>query len=80
MIYVRISEILKEKKKTKYWFVKNMEGGYQALSNLMNNKTSGIHFETLEKMCNILDCNPGDIIVLKRKNSKKRNRKFFRSI
>lgn len=66
MIYVRVNEILKEKKKSKYWFIKNMEGGYQALSHLMNNETVSIRFETLEKMCNILDCEPGDIIVRKK--------------
>ena len=25
MIYVRISEVLKERKRSKYWFIKNME-------------------------------------------------------
>lgn len=71
MIYVRINEILKEKKKTKYWFIKNMEGGYQSLSHLMDNTTTGIKFETLEKMCKILDCEPGDIIVRKKSIRKK---------
>lgn len=71
LVYVRVKEILKEKKKTKYWFVKKMEGGYQALSHLMNNETSGIHFDTLEKMCEILDCEPGDIIVRKKTVRKK---------
>lgn len=70
MIYVRVNEILKEQKKTKYWFIKNMEGGYQALSHLMNNTTTGIKFETLEKMCIILGCEPGDIIVRKEKSKK----------
>lgn len=71
MIYIRINEILKEKKKTKYWFIKNMEGGYQSLSHLMDNTTTGIKFETLEKMCKILDCEPGDIIVRKKSIRKK---------
>lgn len=71
MIYVRINEILKEKRKTKYWFIKNMEGGYQSLSHLMDNTTTGIKFETLEKMCKILDCEPGDIIVRKKSIRKK---------
>ncbi|MCI8641041.1 MAG: helix-turn-helix domain-containing protein [Clostridia bacterium] len=66
MIYVRVNEILKEKKKTKYWFIKNMEGGYQSLSHLMDNSTTGIKFETLEKMCKILECEPGDIIIRKK--------------
>lgn len=62
MIRVKVKEILKQKKKSKYWFIKNMEGGYQALSRLMNNETTSIHFETLEKMCDIFECDPGDII------------------
>ena len=70
MIYVRVNEILKEQKKTKYWFIKHMEGGYQALSHLMNNTTPGIKFETLEKMCIIFGCEPGDIIVRKEKSKK----------
>lgn len=70
MIYVRVNEILKEQKKTKYWFIKHMEGGYQALSHLMNNTTTGIKFETLEKMCIIFGCEPGDIIVRKEKSKK----------
>ena len=74
MIYVRVNEILKEKKKTKYWFIKNMEGGYQSLSHLMDNITTGIKFETLEKMCIVLDCEPGDIIVRKKSIRKKVNK------
>ena len=72
LIYVRIKEILKEEKKSKYWFVKQMEGGYQALSHLMDNETSSIHFETLEKVCNVLNCEPGEILVYKRKKKKSR--------
>jgi len=69
LIYVRVKEILKEKNKTKYWFVKNMEGGYQSLSHLIDNQTSAIRFETLEKLCNILECDPGDILILKKKKT-----------
>ena len=65
MIYLRIKEILKEKGKSKYWFIKNMDGGYQSLSHLMNNEAKAIHFSTIEKMCNILNCTPGDIIIKK---------------
>lgn len=71
MIYVRVNEILKEKNKTKYWFIKNMEGGYQSLSHLIDNNTTGIKFETLEKMCKVLECEPGDIIVRKKVIRKK---------
>lgn len=62
MIYVKINDILKQKGKSKYWFIKNMEGGYQSLSNLMNNETIAIRFSTLERICDILECEPGDIL------------------
>ena len=75
LVYVRVKEILKEKKKTKYWFVKNMEGGYQALSYLMDNQTTGIHFDTLEKMCNLLDCEIGELIVIKKDKRKENSNK-----
>jgi putative transcriptional regulator len=71
MIQINVKELLKKQKKTKYWFVKQMEGGYQSLTRMMENQTSGIRFDTLEKMCDIFDCEIGDIIV--RKKGKKKN-------
>ena len=47
-----------------------MEGGYRAISDLINNETTGIRFETLERICNILDCTPGDILIFKKKGKK----------
>lgn len=69
MIYIAINEVLKQKKKTKYWFIKNMEKSYQSLSNLMDNKSSGIKFRNLDQICDLLECEPGDII--KRKDGEK---------
>lgn len=63
MVYLRVNELLKEKNRSKYWLVKNMEGGYQSLSHLINNETISIHFSTLDKLCELFDCEPGDIIV-----------------
>lgn len=66
MIYINVKELLKEKGKTKYWLVKNMEASYQSISALMDNETTGIRFETLEKLCNLLKCTPNDIIKIKK--------------
>ena len=52
-----------------------MEGGYQALSYLMDNQTTGIHFDTLEKMCNLLDCEIGELIVIKKDKRKENSNK-----
>lgn len=66
MIQINVKELLKKQKKTKYWFVKQMEGGYQSLTRMMENQTTGIRFDTLEKMCDIFNCEIGDIIVRKK--------------
>ncbi len=71
MIQLNVKELLKKQKRTKYWFVKQMEGGYQSLTRMMENQTTSIRFDTLEKMCNIFNCEIGDIIV--RKKGKEEN-------
>ena len=71
MIQLQIKELLKKQKKTKYWFVKNMEGGYQSLTRLMNNETSSIKFETLEKMCDIFNGEINDIVIKKKGRKRK---------
>ena len=34
----------------------------QALSMIKTNKVKGVRFETLVKICDVLDCQPGDIL------------------
>ncbi|MFR7666266.1 MAG: helix-turn-helix domain-containing protein [Clostridia bacterium] len=65
MVYINIKELLKEKGKTKYWLIKYMEGSYQSISHMMNNETTGIKFETIEKLCKLLECTPNDLFKLK---------------
>lgn len=71
MICVNVEQILRKQKKSKYWFVKNMGSSYQSLSNMMNNETSGIYFDTLDKICEVLDCEPGDVLIRKKGIRKK---------
>lgn len=66
MVELNIKNLLKEKGKTKYWLVKNMEYNYQSVSDMMNNKTKAIRFETIEKLCNILEYEPNDLFVIKK--------------
>lgn len=44
----------------------------------MDNETTAIHFDTLEKICDILECEPGDIIV--RRKTKRRVKKSEQTI
>lgn len=39
------------------------------LSILKNNKGKAIRFSTLERICEVLDCNPGDILKYKKEDA-----------
>lgn len=41
----------------------------QALSMIKTNKVKGFRFETLVKICDVLDCQPGDILEFVRETS-----------
>jgi len=40
------------------------------LSKLKNGRVSAIRFSTLEAICDVLDCQPGDILEYKREENK----------
>ena len=62
MVRITIDEILKKRKKTKYWLIKNMETSYQSFSKLMNNETTAIEFDTIDRICKLLNCKISDIM------------------
>ena len=72
MLYLNVKELLKNKQKTKYWLVQNMHSDYKTISDMMDNKTSGIRFETIEKLCILLDCTPNDIFKLEEESKEKK--------
>ena len=40
------------------------------IANLLNNETVSIHFSTLDKLCEILECTPGELLVRESKERK----------
>ena len=58
---LRIKEILEEQGKTKYWLYIRLGLSYQNFSRMINNRTSGIKFENLKCLCDILGCTPNDL-------------------
>jgi len=41
----------------------------QNVSLLKSGKVKGVRFETLEKICDVLDCQPGDILIYEPENT-----------
>lgn len=62
MIRLRILDILNEQNRTKYWLFKRMDMlSYRNFQNIVNNKTKGIRFETLNKLTCILNVPVGEL-------------------
>ncbi len=61
MIRLRILEILEEQSHAKYWLYKQMDLSYQNFNRIVNNETSSIRFDNLEKISSILQCPIGDL-------------------
>lgn len=64
MIEIRVDQLLAEHGRTFYWLAKKTGISHTTLWRLKKDKALGINFETLEKICEALKCQPGDILAL----------------
>ena len=64
MIEIRVDQLLAEHGRTFYWLAKETGISHTTLWRLKKDKALGINFETLEKICAALKCQPGDILAL----------------
>jgi len=62
MIAARLDKILAEQGRTFYWLAKETGISHTTLWRLKKGKAVGINFETLDKLCAALKCQPGDIL------------------
>ncbi len=79
MIEIRIDELLENRGRSFYWLAKATGISHTTLWRLKKGKALGINFDTLEKMCQTLECQPGDVLshtngkkISKRPNPKRR--------
>jgi putative transcriptional regulator len=72
MIRVQIDQLLKEQKRSFYWLAKETGVSHTTLWRLKKDKAQGITFNTLERICQTLKCQPGDVLRMGRNGKKKR--------
>jgi putative transcriptional regulator len=74
VIEVRLDELLEEHGRSFYWLAKETGISHTTLWRLKKGKALGINFDTLEKVCLGLNCQPGDVLKLagEKKAGKKR--------
>ena len=62
MIRIRIDELLREHERTLYGLAKEAGVSSATLARLEKDKAQGITFNTLEKICKALGCQPSDVL------------------
>ncbi len=66
-IIINLDVMMAKRKMSSTELAKRVEITPANLSILKNNKAKAIRFSTLEKICDVLDCQPGDILEYRRK-------------
>ncbi|WP_066453883.1 helix-turn-helix domain-containing protein [Anaerotruncus rubiinfantis] len=64
MVRINILELLAQKGKSRSWLGKQLGMGGQNLNKILYGKTKGIHFETIEALCQVLECTPNDLFCI----------------
>lgn len=60
---LNIKHLVDQKGLNRHQFSQLIQVGYIAACNLYEGKTERIYFDTLERICKVLECTPNDIIV-----------------
>ena len=74
MIEVRIDELLEARGRTFYWLAKETGISHTTLWRLKKGRAVGINFPTLEQICRVLSCQPGDVLKLADEKKKAKRR------
>ncbi len=61
MINMNVQNLLDKKNKSRYWLVKQMQTTYKTVNKICDNTLTGLQLETIEKLCQILECTPNDL-------------------
>lgn len=64
MIEIRVDKLLEQRRQTFYWLAKQTGISHSTLWRLKKGKSVGINFATLEQICRLLSCQPGDVLKL----------------
>jgi len=64
MIRLRVLDILQEQGHPKYWLFNQMDLSYKNSDRMVNNETSAIRYENIEKLCRYLNCEPTELFEI----------------
>lgn len=63
MIEIQLNELLQERGRTLYWLAKQSGIRYATIWNLSRGAAGRLSIDALDRICEALDCQPGDLLV-----------------
>src|SRR5215470_7512903 len=63
VIKLRLNEVLEQRGKTLYWLWKQTDIRYATIWQMAKGKVSRLNMDTLDRICEVLECQPGDLVV-----------------
>jgi putative transcriptional regulator len=72
MIKIQINEVLEQKGCTLYWLAKEAGLRYATVWNMAKGDQAKLHLDALDRICEVLACQPGDLFIRVEKDAKKR--------
>jgi putative transcriptional regulator len=63
MIHIRLNELLEQKGRTLYWLSQQSGVRYATIWNLSRGEVGRLSIDALDRICEALDCQPGDLLI-----------------
>ena len=63
MIKILLNELLREKGRTLYWLAKQSGVRYATIWNMSRGEVGRLSVDALDRICEALDCQPGDLLI-----------------
>jgi putative transcriptional regulator len=75
MIKFQLNELLEQRGQTIYWLWKQTGIRYATIWQMGKGEVSRLNLEVLDRVCEVLECQPGDLLVrVESRKSRKRGR------
>ena len=75
MIAIRLDEILEERGQTVYWLWKQTGIRYATVWQMNKGEVARLSLDALDRICEVLECQPGDLLVRVEGRKKRRRGK-----
>lgn len=79
MINIQLNEILEAKGHTLYWLAKQTDVRYATIWNLSRGQVGRLSMDVLDRICAVLDCQPGDLLVRVTETKRRKESKHGRT-